>query len=68
MSGSVERMGEVVSDICHYCHEGITRHAAVSKVMDDDGVRTYHDDCHRLDILAHRERGERLPEDQELTV
>lgn len=53
-------------ETCHYCHEPITRHEDVIEVWDWDrsGWRTYHDACHRLDIYAHRDRGERLPEDE----
>ena len=58
-----------MSETCHYCHEPITRHESISEVMDWDDQgnrqdRIYHDDCHHLDIYEHRERGERLPEDQ----
>ena len=54
-----------MSDICHYCHEPITRHEDSTEVVDSDGSsRTYHTDCEWQDIMDHRERGDRLPEDQ----
>lgn len=53
-----------MAEKCHYCRERITRHEDVSEVMDDGPTRIYHDDCHYLDILAHRKAGNRLPEDQ----
>lgn len=50
---------------CHYCREPLTRHESVTEVMDHPGdVRIYHDACHRRDIVDHRERGDRLPEDR----
>lgn len=53
--------------VCHYCHEPITRHEDVSEVYDYDGPgRTYHSHCHDQDIYEHRERGEPLPEDMTL--
>lgn len=54
-----------MAEMCHYCHETITRHESTTEVWDNDGWRTYHDDCHRLDISAHRQSGARIPEDQE---
>ena len=52
---------------CHFCHEPITRHESTVGVMDWDGpTRTYHRGCHRLDLYEHRDRDERLPEDQPL--
>ena len=50
---------------CHFCGEPITRHENWTTIMDWGAAsRTYHDDCWELDIDEHRERGERLPEDQ----
>lgn len=52
---------------CHYCHEPITRHESWTQIVDwsDSPTRVYHNDCHRLDLYKHRDRGERLPEDRE---